>query len=170
MLRYSLIDRSTTSTEELYQLSVLHAATPHNFIPDWAAHRRDLESHNTVIWTVHNQNQLVGFITATTGSEYWENTGHGRHATAFIHDFAVDASIRGKGVGTALARLSLDRDRGIWSVHEGVEEIYTTVHADNIASRTAFIKAGYREVMTYKDAKRDRYTTVLKASRLASRL
>jgi anhydro-N-acetylmuramic acid kinase len=38
----------------------------------------------------------------------------------------------------------------------------TTVHVDNVTSRTAFVKGGYTEVITYQDAQRDRNTTVLK--------
>ena len=35
---------------------------------------------------------------------------------------------------------------------------------DNLASRTAFIKGGYQEVLTYKDSARGRDTTVLRAT------
>lgn len=46
-----------------------------------------------------------------------------------------------------------------------IHEMYTTVHSDNVASRTAFIKGGYHEVITYNDEMRERATTVLKAPR-----
>ena len=53
---------------------------------------------------------------------------------------------------------------GIWAQDPSTKEMYTTVHVDNIASRAAFIKGGYRECITYRDDKRDRNTTVLKMS------
>ena len=56
----------------------------------------------------------------------------------------------------------MDPTHGIFGVNPKIGEMYTTVHVDNVASRTAFIRGGYHEVVTYADAQRDRSTTVLK--------
>ena len=71
--------------------------------------------------------------------------------------------LRGQGLGASLAALSLHPEHGIPAADPGIKEVWTTCHADNLASRTAFIKGGYSEVLTYKDSARDRNTTVLRA-------
>ena len=58
--------------------------------------------------------------------------------------------------------MSVSPDAGIFAIDPNVKEMYTTVHVGNVTSRTAFIKGGYREAMTYKDTMRERNTTVLK--------
>ncbi len=66
--------------------------------------------------------------------------------------------LRGQGIGASLAALSLHPEHGIPAADPGIKEVWTTCHADNLASRTAFIKGGYSEVLTYKDSARDRNT------------
>jgi hypothetical protein len=61
-----------------------------------------------------------------------------------------------------LTSLSIHPTLGIFGVRPAVKEMYTTVHVDNVTSRTAFIKGGYHEVITYADSHRSRNTTVLK--------
>merc|ERR1711934_226973 len=149
------------SVDELFSFNKKFGSTPHNFIPDGPV-REHLASPNTIVWGGVKDGKLIGFITAERGSEYWMATGPGDKKTAFIHEFVVDPSIRGQGLGTKLCALSIDATQGIFGIDPNVEEMYTTVHADNIGSRTAFIKAGYVEVMTYEDTSRSRNTTVLK--------
>eukprot|EP00658_Telonema_sp_P-2_P060418 TRINITY_DN4933_c0_g1_i11.p1 TRINITY_DN4933_c0_g1~~TRINITY_DN4933_c0_g1_i11.p1 ORF type:complete len:198 (+),score=32.34 TRINITY_DN4933_c0_g1_i11:174-767(+) len=152
------------SVDELFAFNQTHGSTPHNFIPAGPV-REHLSCDQTVVWGGTLGDKLAGFITAGRGSEYWLATGPGDGKTAFIHEFVVDPAVRGMGLGTKLAKMSICPDEGIFGVDPAIDEIYTTVHADNLGSRAAFIKAGYCEVMTYRDAARDRNTTVLKATR-----
>lgn len=85
-------------------------------------------------------------------------------SVCFINEFVVSPNYRGKRIGVNLTSISVDPHLGIFGVNPNVKEMYTTVHVDNIASRTAFIKGGYSEVITYADSLRDRNTTVLKFS------
>ena len=108
---------------------------------------------------------MVGFITGERGGGYWMETGPKENEVYFIHEFVVDPSMRGKSIGTTLTKMSIDGEAGVFGVVSDCKEMYTTVHSDNVASRTAFIKGGYHEVITYQDDMRDRATTVLKAPR-----
>ena len=42
--------------------------------------------------------------------------------------------------------MSVDPNAGIWALNTEIKEMYTTVHVDNVTSRTAFVKGGYSEV------------------------
>jgi hypothetical protein len=100
-------------------------------------------------------------ITAEKNGGYWLNNN--RAHTCFINEFVVNGDFRGKSIGTNLCKMTIDPIYGISSVMPEIKEMYTTVHEDNIGSKTAFIKGGYTEVTTYTDALRKRNTTVLKA-------
>ena len=107
--------------------------------------------------------ELVGFISGEFGGGYWVQTGPGRDSTCFINEFVVHPEKRGKRIGVTLTSMSIDPVVGVVSERPSTKEMYTTVHVDNVASRTAFIKGGYHEVITYEDPFRERSTTVLKA-------
>ena len=104
--------------------------------------------------------EMVGMITGELGGGYWLQTAGGEESTCFINEFVVNPSYLPSHRPTS--PLSVHPTFGIFGVHPQVKEMYTTVHVDNITSRTAFIKGGYHEVITYKDQHRDRNTTVLK--------
>ena len=128
------------------------------------AHFAKLATGETVVWGAFDgeTNEMVGMITAEVGSGYWLETGAGPNATAFINEFVVNPSHRGRRIGVNLTSLSVHPTLGIFGIKPDVKEMYTTVHSGNVTSRTAFIKGGYHEVITYADSHRDRDTTVLK--------
>lgn len=115
-----------------------------------------------MVWGAFDGDEMVGMITGELGGGYWLQTAGGEESTCFINEFVVNPSHRGRRIGVNLTSLSVHPTFGIFGVHPQVKEMYTTVHVDNITSRTAFIKGGYHEVITYKDQHRDRNTTVLK--------
>ena len=42
--------------------------------------------------------------------------------------------MRGKRIGVNLTALSVDTEHGIFGIDDGVDEMYTTVHVENVAS------------------------------------
>mmetsp|Transcript_7002 Transcript_7002/g.14571 ORF Transcript_7002/g.14571 Transcript_7002/m.14571 type:complete len:706 (+) Transcript_7002:178-2295(+) len=159
---------STYDPQVLFDFNKTHGTSPHNFIPDEPvkAHLAKLATGETTVWGAFAEGgELVGFITGEVGGGYWLETGDGEDSTCFINEFVVSPEHRGKRIGVNLTSMSVDPDAGIFAINPDVKEMYTTVHVGNITSRTAFIKGGYREAMTYKDAMRDRNTTVLKFSK-----
>lgn len=168
-IEYRRLDASYNPST-LYDFNVKHGSTPHNFIPEGPVreHLSKLKTGETVVWgafdTVGDQ-QLVGMLTAEIGGGYWLQTGDGSEATCFVNEFVVAPSHRGRRIGVQLTALSVHPTLGIFGLRPEVTEMYTTVHSDNVTSRTAFVKGGYHEVLTYADAHRDRNTTVLKCGR-----
>ena len=153
-IHYRQLERSYDPAA-LYDFNVTHGSTPHNFIPEAPvrAHLSKLTTGETVAWGAFDgDGELVGMLTAEVGGGYWLQTGPGASATCFVNEFVVVPSHRGKGIGVSLTALSVHPTLGIFGLHPAVQEMYTTVHADNVASRTAFIKGGYTEVLTYSDA------------------
>lgn len=162
---YRMVERGY-DPEALFAFNKEHGTSPLNFIPDEPvrAHFGRLKSGETTAWGAFDEStgELVGIITGEVGGGYWLQTGDGKGSTCFINEFVVKASHRGRRIGVNLTSMSVDSKAGIWAVNPAVKEMYTTVHVDNVTSRTAFIKGGYHEVMTYADALRSRDTTVLK--------
>jgi anhydro-N-acetylmuramic acid kinase len=154
-------------TNAIFEFNKKYGTSPLNFIPDEPvrAHLSKLETEDTIVWGAFYQDEMVGFISGEVGSDYWEETGPGSKKTCFIHEFVVKPDLRGKQIGQNLTSLSVDPALGIFGCRDDVEEMYTTVHVENVPSRTAFIRGGYTEVVTYKDYQRDRATTVLKCTR-----
>lgn len=148
----------------LYDFNTKHGSTPHNFIPEAPVreHLSKLSTGETVVWGAFDGNDLVGMITGELGGGYWLQTGGGEDSTCFINEFVVDPAYRGRRIGVTLTSLSVHPTLGIFGINPKVAEMYTTVHVDNVTSRTAFIKGGYQEVLTYTDQHRSRNTTVLK--------
>jgi len=180
--------------ERLLSFNQQHGSSPMNFIPEEPVrdHLSKLASGATKVWAAFisterdQQEELVGFISAENGSQYWlettaatataeiEEEGNGgatkndNNVCSFVHEFVVRADFRGRRVGGTLASLTVDPNFGVFSLDPTTREIYTTVHAANLASRSAFLKAGYHEVLTYNDkVVRNRNTTVLKFSKQA---
>jgi GNAT superfamily N-acetyltransferase len=153
-------------SEALFAFNKEHGSTPLNFIPDDAvrAHLSRIATGETIVWAAFCEGELAGFISGEKGGGYWMQTGAGEEPCCFINEFVVAPKWRGKRIGVNLTTLSVDLEMGIWAQDPSIKEMYTTVHVDNIASRTAFVKGGYRECITYRDAMRDRNTTVLKMS------
>jgi len=152
--------------QALFDFNKTHGSTPLNFIPDEPvkAHLQKIATGQTVVWGAFDQGELCGFITGEYGGGYWLQTGPGYadQTVCFINEFVVDPSKRGKGIGKMLTKMSVDEEVGIFGINPQTREMYTTVHVDNVASRTAFIAGGYSETITYDDRFRDRSTTVLK--------
>ena len=157
---------TTFDPEVLFQFNQEHGSTPHNFIPEGPVreHLGKVATGETLVWGAFCEGELAGFITGEKGGGYWLQTGSGEDPCMFINEFVVAPKWRGKRIGVNLTALSVDLKIGCWAQDPDLKEMYTTVHVDNVASRTAFIKGGYRELVTYADAKRDRNTTVLKMS------
>jgi len=155
---------STYDPSALYDFNAKHGSTPLNFIPEGPVreHFSKLATGETTVWGAFDGDELVGMITGEVGGGYWLQTGAGEDATCFINEFVVDPSYRGKRIGVNLTSLSIHPTMGIFGINPKVKEMYTTVHVDNVTSRTAFVKGGYHEVITYADKARDRNTTVLK--------
>lgn len=166
-IEYRQLEKDFPSSE-LFDFNKTHGSTPHNFIPDAPVreHLSKLATGETTVWGAFNDKQLVGFLSAESNGGYWINTGPGEKATSFVNEFVVDPSQRGKGIGKNLTKMSVDPSVGIFGIKPEVKEMYTTVHADNIGSRTAFLYSGYEEMMTYDDKARDRNTTVMKKASL----
>ncbi len=166
-IEYRLLPRDF-DPEALFEFNKLHGSTPHNFIPDEPvrAHFNKVATGETLVWGAFDQSsgELVGFISGQSNGGYWTNTGPtpSNSSTCFINEFVVNPSYRGKRIGVNLTSISVDPELGIFGVRPDVKEMYTTVHEGNVTSRTAFVKGGYREVITYADPPRDRNTTVLK--------
>eukprot|EP00519_Triparma_laevis_P013394 CAMPEP_0182490054 /NCGR_PEP_ID=MMETSP1321-20130603/34_1 /TAXON_ID=91990 /ORGANISM="Bolidomonas sp., Strain RCC1657" /LENGTH=1079 /DNA_ID=CAMNT_0024692183 /DNA_START=288 /DNA_END=3527 /DNA_ORIENTATION=+ len=159
---------SSFDPDVLFEFNKKHGSTPHNFIPDEPVkkHFSKLATGETTVWGAFSESdELVGFISGETGGGYWLETGDGSASTCFINEFVVSPEHRGKRIGVNLTSMSVDPKAGIFAVDENIKEMYTTVHVGNVTSRTAFVKGGYREVMTYADAMRERDTTVLKFSK-----
>ena len=157
--------------EALFQFNKEHGSTPLNFIPDGPVreHFGRLATGETTVWAAFSGDEMAGFITGELGGGYWLQTEPGQDAsldndgtTCFINEFVVNPKFRRKRIGVRLTTASVDPEMGIWASNPAVTSMYTTVHVDNIASRTAFIKGGYSEAVTYTDQDRDRNTTVLK--------
>ena len=168
-LKYKRIDPNFDSNI-LFQFNKTYGSTPLNFIPDEPVkeHLAKIKTGETIVWGAFDENnndELVGFISGEVGCEYWLETGAGKDATCFIHEFVVNPNLRGKKIGQHLTLISVDPDLGIFGVNDNVKEMYTTVHVENVPSRTAFVRSGYEEVLTYTDHARDRATTVLKCTR-----
>ena len=164
-VEYRRLEQSYDS-EALFAFNKEHGSTPLNFIPDDAvrAHLGRIATGETIVWAAFCEGELAGFISGERGGGYWTQTGAGEEPCCFINEFVVAPKWRGKRIGVNLTTVSVDPEMGIWAQDPSTKEMYTTVHVDNIASRTAFIKGGYRECITYRDDKRDRNTTVLKMS------
>lgn len=154
----------TFDADALFDFNVTHGSTPHNFIPEEPvrAHLSRLATGETAVWGAFEAGRLVGMLTAEIGGGYWLQTGAGPEATCFVNEFVVDSAYRGRRIGVNLTSLSVHPTLGIFGIRPEVKEMYTTVHVDNVTSRTAFIKGGYHEVLTYADGHRQRNTTVLK--------
>ena len=160
------------SLDVLFTFNKTHGTTPHNHIPDGPVreHLKKIATGKAFAWGAFSQSNssLMGFVTLEPGGEYWSEVGTSRQrhdATGFIHEFVVDPAHRGRGCGTrilAAAVATASRSDGIFDLMARMDTVYTTVHQDNVGSRTAFIKAGFVEVVTYVDAARSRNTTVLK--------
>ena len=163
---YKLLDRDF-SPDELFDFNKTYGSSPLNFIPDAPVreHLGKIATGETLVWGAFLDGDMVGMITGERGGGYWAETGPGSDRTCFIHEFVVKPEVRGKRIGVNLTAISVDPEMGIFGIADDVDEMYTTVHVENVASRTAFVKGGYREVMTYADAARDRSTTVLKCPR-----
>jgi len=160
---YRLLERSFDS-EVLFQFNKTHGSTPLNFIPDGPVreHLGGIKDGTTLVWAAFVEGELAGFITGERGGGYFLKTGPGPAAVCFIHEFVISPNFRGRKIGTNLTQLSIDPKLGVFGIDPAIKEMYTTVHEDNVASRTAFIRGGYHEVLTYEDAMRKRNTTVLK--------
>ena len=168
-LTYKRVD-PTFDSNVLFEFNKAYGSSPLNFIPDEPVkeHFSKLKTGQTIVWAAFDEakdNELVGFISGEVGCDYWLETGAGKTATCFIHEFVVNPELRGKKIGQHLTQISVDPELGIFGVNDEVKEMYTTVHVENVPSRTAFVRSGYEEVLTYTDHMRDRATTVLKCSR-----
>ena len=166
-IQYSLLPRDH-SVDELFDFNKTYGTSPLNFIPDEPVreHLGKVATGETLVWGAFFEDELVGIITAERGSGYWVQTGPGAERSCFIHEFVVKPDMRGKRIGVNLTAISVDPELGIFGIDSEIDEMYTTVHVDNVASRTAFEKGGYSEVVTYDDTLRDRATTVLKCPRV----
>lgn len=164
-IEYKKLER-TFDWNTLFAFNKEFGATPLNFIPDEPVmkHLSNIATGETVVWGAFDGDELVGFISGESNSGYWLETGALQHETCFINEFVVNPNQRGKGIGKNLTAISVDAKLGIFGVNPSIKEMYTTVHVDNVASRSAFIAGGYSETITYADALRDRNTTVLKCS------
>ena len=162
-IEYRALERSF-DPETLFAFNKEHGSSPLNFIPDEPVrkHFSKLATGETVVWGAFQDTELVGMITGELGGGYWLQTGAGEEATCFINEFVVNPTFRGRRIGVNLTSMSVDPKVGIFGINPNVKEMYTTVHVDNVTSRTAFVKGGYNEVITYADAHRSRNTTVLK--------
>jgi anhydro-N-acetylmuramic acid kinase len=164
-ITYKLLPRDFDQAA-LFAFNKEHGTSPLNFIPDEPvkAHFAQLATGKTKVWGAFDGDKLVGFISGEDGGGYWLQTGDKKDSACFINEFVVDPSYRGKRIGVNLTSMSVDAKAGVFAIDDHITEMYTTVHVDNVTSRTAFIKGGYTETITYADAKRDRDTTVLKFS------
>jgi threonine synthase len=162
-IHYRILE-PTFDANILFKFNKTHGSSPLNFIPDEPviAHFGKLKSGKTKVWGAFDTNKLVGILSAEIGGDYWLQTGDRRESVCFVNEFVVRPDYRGRRIGVNLTAMSIDPSSGIFSLNPSVTEMYTTVHVENITSRTAFIKGGYREVITYKDTMRKRDTTVLK--------
>jgi len=162
-ITYQVLE-STFDIDLLFHFNKKYGSSPLNFIPDDSVkeHLSKLASGSAIVWGAFCDDQLVGFISAERGGDYWLQTANTKDSICFVHEFVVHPDFRGKRIGVTLTSISVDCTCGIFAIDPSITEMYTTVHAENIASRTAFVKGGYREVMTYEDAMRNRRTTVLK--------
>jgi threonine synthase len=183
---YRRVQPGEMDPEALFQFNKTHGTSPLNFIPDGPVreHFNGIVTGDTIVWGSYAEGKLVGLITAARSNGYWLQTereadyggkdllvaaqqseANIKNLPWFINEFAVDPSQRGKGIGKLLTAVSVDEELGIFAFDKACAEMYTTVHVDNIASRTAFIAGNYEETLTYADAHRDRDTTVLKFRR-----
>jgi anhydro-N-acetylmuramic acid kinase len=164
-IEYKQLDRDFDPAV-LFDFNKKHGTSPLNFIPDEPvkAHFAKVKTGETTVWGAFDvaTGSMAGFITGEVGGGYWLQTGTGEKSTCFINEFVVSPEYRGKRIGVNLTSISVDPKLGIFGVNPSVKEMYTTVHVDNVTSRTAFVKGGYSEIITYLDAQRDRSTTVLK--------
>ena len=153
--------------DSLFEFNKKYGTSPLNFIPDEPVkeHLSKIKSGETEVWGAFQKGELVGMITGEIGSGNWVETGPGAKRTCFIHEFVVKPDLRGKQIGQNLTSMSVDPELGIFGLNDEVDEMYTTVHVENVPSRTAFVRGGYHEVITYTDHHRDRATTVLKCTR-----
>jgi ribosomal protein S18 acetylase RimI-like enzyme len=135
--------------EALFAFNKEHGSTPLNFIPDEPVreHFRRLATGETTVWAAFAGDEMAGFISGELGGGYWLQTGAGQEhssdndgSTCFINEFVVNPKFRGKRIGVRLTTASIDPELGIWATDPAIHEMYTTVHVDNLASRTAFIK------------------------------
>ena len=158
---------NTYDPKALFAFNKEHGTTKYNFIPDGPVqdHFSRLATGKTLVWGAFTEaSELVGLISSEVGGGYWLSEIASKDASWFISEFVVSKQFQGRGIGTSLVSLLVDPICGLFSVHREVKEVYTTVHAENAASRHAFLKAGFHEVVSYNDEFRGRATTVLKFS------
>lgn len=163
---YKLLDQ-THCPEKLFRFNKEYGTSKLNFIPDIPVrkHFNKVATGETLVWGAFLDGDMVGMISGEYGSDYWTQTKSGSDRTFFIHEFVVMPELRGRRIGVNLTALSVDPDIGIFGISPKIDEVFATCAKDNVASRTAFIKGGYDEVLTYVDAARERDTTILKSCR-----
>lgn len=102
----------TFDPDILFRFNKKHGSTPLNFIPDGSVrkHLAKISTGEAIVFGAFlcDNGQLVGFISSEVGRGYWLQTGPGKAATSFIHEFVVDSSFRGKAIGKQLATMSID--------------------------------------------------------------
>jgi hypothetical protein len=143
-VEYRLIDAATADVDELFEFNKTYGSSPFNFIPDAPVleHLSKVTTGDTLVWGAFWEGDLVGMITGERGGGYWAQTGPGAERACFIHEFVVKPGMRGKRIGVNLTALSVDPELGVFGVADDIDEMYTTVHVDNVASRMAFVKGG----------------------------
>eukprot|EP01083_Nonionella_stella_P262375 892233_1 len=148
----------------LFIFNKTHGSTPFNFIPDEPVkkHLAKIKTGETSVWGAFVSDELIGFVSMEPNSPYYLQQSPKQKCAAFIHEFVVDPKFRGHRVGQTLIGLCVNSQSDIFHINPAIQEVYTTAHAQNIPSIKAFIRAGFKEVVTFKDEQRKRNTIILK--------
>eukprot|EP01084_Bolivina_argentea_P155326 270681_1 len=163
---FRLVPRDTDA-ELLFLFNKTHGSTPFNFIPDEPVkkHLAKIKTGETSVWGAFVSDELIGFVSMESNSPYYlqqSRKDSPQKCAAFIHEFVVDPKFRGHRVGQTLIGLCVNSQSDIFHINPAIQEVYTTCHAQNTPSIKAFIRAGFKEVITFEDEQRKRNTIILK--------
>lgn len=121
-----------------FEVEIARISFPENPITDPAVHqkklRKALEKAPEGMCVAEVEGQIAGWLWITMNTN--PATGE-RYAT--LRSLAVSGSLRGQGIGRALAMFAIDRCR-----QSGARWISSKVHVDNAPMRALFKSAGFR--------------------------
>jgi len=95
----------------LFQFNKTHGSSHLNLIPDDGVqeHLSKLTSGEGIVWGAFHDSELVGFITAERGGNYWLQSAKTKDSGCFVHEFVVLPDFRGTFFWVTLTSMTVDR-------------------------------------------------------------
>lgn len=100
---------------------------------------RALQSPDDCVFVADDDGQIIGYTYAALEPLSWKDL---RGPAGFVHDVAVEASSRRKGVGTLLMNAAME-----WLREHGAPRVILGTAARNQAAHALFHRLGFRDTM-----------------------